>query len=116
MKERAKYYGLVKSDDFEDFKKKYLKTSKIVEKGTSLNVRRIGSNKVDLDYIKSRSFRKKLNKLTNNTKLNDILRNYATEMLVHRDGTDGEDLYIVDLEGNLLLRKTSNKKELSVSF
>lgn len=52
--------------------------------------------------------------MTNSTKLNDALRNYATAMLVHRNGTDGEDLYIVDLNGNLLLRKISNKKELSV--
>jgi hypothetical protein len=115
LKERAEYYGLDKTEDFEDYKRKYLKISEIAEKGTSLNVRRIGSNKVDLDYIKSQSFRKKFNKLTNNTKLNDTLRNYATAMLLHRDGTDGEDLYIVDLEGNLLLRKISNKKELSVS-
>ena len=32
LKERAKYFGLDKTEDFEDFKKKYLKGARIVEK------------------------------------------------------------------------------------
>ena len=85
-----------------------------LERGGS---KRIGTNRVDLNYIKSEEFRHKFNKLTNNTSVNDALRNYATAMLVHRNGTDGEDLYIIDAKtGDLIVREISSKGELEVKL
>ena len=79
--------------------------------------KRIGTNRVDLNYIKSEEFRHKFNRLTNNTAVNDALRNYATAMLVHRNGTDGEDLYIIDSNtGDLIIREISSKEELEVKL
>lgn len=79
-------------------------------------IKRIGTNAVDLNYIKSESFRKKFNQITDNSTVNDVLRRYATAMLTHRNGTDGEDLYIIDTYGNLILRKISGKNELGVGI
>lgn len=87
--------------------------SAVSEKGNSY---RTGTNSVDLDYIRSSSYRRKFNQITNNSKVNDAIRQYATASLVHRNGTDGEDLYIVDAKtGNLLLRKISSKNALEVN-
>ena len=81
----------------------------------SSGIKRIGTNSVNLEYIKSQEFRKKFNKITNHTRVNEALREYATAMLVHRKDTDGEDLYIIDSQtAELLLRKISGKNELEV--
>lgn len=115
LKEQAKDFGLDKTKDFEDFKQKYLKAASVAEKGScSETIKRIGTNAVDLDYIKSQGFRKKFNQITDNSAVNDALRKYATAMLMHRKGTDGEDLYIIDVQGNLIIRKISGKNELGV--
>ena len=79
-------------------------------------VKRIGTNEVDLDYIKSPAFRNKFSHITNNTAINDALRKYAEAMLTHRKGTDGEDLYIIDAgTGKLLMRKIEGDESLGVS-
>lgn len=115
LKERAEFFGLDKTKDFEEFRGKYLDASSAIEKGSYLETfKRIGTNAVDLDYIKSEDFRKKFNQITNNSTANDALRKYATAMLTHRKGTDGEDLYIIDAQGNLLLRKIDGENELGV--
>lgn len=89
-----------------------------VEKGNhSVNGRRVGDNKVDLGYIKSDRFRRKFNRITDNTSVNEALRQYATAMLTHRNGTDGEDVYIIDAKtGKQILRKIMGTKELEVSL
>lgn len=99
---------------FEEWKQSYGNT--VAEKGAYVeSIKRIGSNDVDLNYIKAEEFRKKFSKLTDNATINDTIRKYATAMLTHRKGTDGEDLYIIDSKGNLLLRKIAGKNELGVS-
>ena len=83
----------------------------------SANIKRIGTNAVDLEYIKSQAFRKKFNRISDHTGVNEALREYATAMLTHRHGTDGEDLYIIDSRtGKLLLRKISGENELEVGI
>lgn len=105
-----------KEQEFDDFREKYLTAVETKEEGAySTTVKRIGTNEVNLEYIKSEAFRKKFNKITENTAINDSLRNYATAMLLHRNGTDGEDLYIMDSKGKLLLREISGKNELGVT-
>ena len=116
LQKRASFYGLDKEQEFDGFRKKYLKAVETKEEGTySTTVKRIGTNEVNLEYVKSEAFRKKFNKITENTAINEALRNYATAMLLHRNGTDGEDLYIMDAKGKLLLREISGKNELGVA-
>lgn len=100
---------------YEEWKQSYWNT--VAEKGTYIeSIKRIGTNDVDLNYIKTEDFRKKFSKITDNTAVNDAIRKYATAMLTHRNGTDGEDLYIIDSKGELLLRKIAGKNELGVSI
>ena len=100
---------------YEEWKKNYWNT--VAEKGTYIeSIKRIGTNDVDLNYIKTEDFRKKFSKITDNTAVNDAIRKYATAMLTHRNGTDGEDLYIIDSKGELVLRKIAGKNELGVSI
>ena len=95
----------------------WMNQEKQSEKGISgTKINRIGNNQVDLDFINSDEFRKKFNKITNNTAVNNSLRSYAMAMLTHRNSTDGEDLYIIDSDGKLLLRKISGKNELGVAL
>ena len=80
------------------------------------NVKRIGTNDVDLERIKSPSFRNKFSNITDNTAVNNALRKYADAMLVHRKGTDSEDLYIIHAEtGKLLYRNITGDEEFGVS-
>lgn len=80
-------------------------------------IKRIGTNDVDLKYIKSDEFRNKFNRITDNTAVNNALRKYAEAMLTHRKGTDGEDLYIIDANsGKIILQKTTGNDNLGVEI
>ena len=80
-------------------------------------IKRVGTNAVDMDYIKSEEYRKKFNQLTDNSTINNRLRNYAEAILTHRKGTDYEDIYIINAHtGELILRKTSSDTVLSVDL
>lgn len=86
------------------------------ESGNIENLR-IGDNHVDLEKIASNSYRRKFTQITANTSVNDSLRKYANAMLTHRNGTDGEDLYIISSKtGTRLFSKTIGANELGVSL
>ena len=106
------------SMNYREWYAKYItEQSENYEKGISgARINRIGNNQVDLDFINSDEFRKKFNKITNNTAVNNSLRNYSMAILTHRNSTDGEDLYIIDSDGKLVLRKISGKNELGVAL
>ena len=71
-----------------------------------------GTNAVDLDYIKSEEYKKKFSRISDNAKLNSQIYKYAKAMLINRNGTDHEDSYILDLNGNVVNRTLSEKNEL----
>lgn len=80
-------------------------------------IKRIGTNEVNLQYIKSAQFRRKFNQITSDTRTNNAIRRYATAALTHRAGTDGEDLYIIQSrKGRLVLKETSGRNELGVKL
>lgn len=82
-----------------------------------LKEKRIGTNKVDLEYIKSPEFRRKFNKITDNSAVNDKLRNLATAILTHRNGTDIEDMYVISKNtGDIICKNVKAKKPLEVSL
>ena len=94
-------------------------TWKRINEGESGNISslRIGSNQVPLNKIKSEAYGRKFNKVTKNTSVNNSLRKYARAMLVHRNGTDGEDLYIISAKtGKKLFSKTTGENELGVEL
>ena len=94
-------------------------TWKRMNEGESGNISglRIGSNQVLLEKIKSERYGRKFNQITKNTSVNNSLRKYARAMLVHRNGTDGEDLYIISAKtGKRLFSKTKDANVLGVEL
>lgn len=88
---------------------------KALESG-NINNKRVGNNNVDLNKMKE-EFGKKFNQLTNDSATNDALRKYAKAMLIHRNGTDGEDLYIISKKsGKILFSKTNSNNILGVEL
>lgn len=62
---------------------------------------RPGRNKetiVDTSYISSGKYRRKFDKITLNSELNRLIYQKAKEMLIHRSGTEFEDMYWIDME------------------
>ena len=87
--------------------------------GESANIENLrnGNNKVSLSYIDTETYRRKFNQITSNTSVNDALRKYSKAMLTHRNGTDGEDLYIISAKtGKRLFSKTTGINELGVEL
>ena len=88
---------------------------KALESG-NINNKRVGNNNVDLNKMKE-EFGKKFNQLTNDSATNDALRKDAKAMLIHRNGTDGEDLYIISKKsGKKLFSKTNSNNILGVEL
>lgn len=77
---------------------------------------RVGNSKVDLDYIKSDEFKHKFKQASDNPKLNKQLYKLAKAMLTHRNGTDGEDSYILNKNGEILASSFGKDDDLSVGF
>ncbi|WP_294775821.1 hypothetical protein [uncultured Eubacterium sp.] len=70
-----------------------------------------------MNYIKSDEYRSKFSKLTDNTKVNEAIRNATSGMLTHRNGTNFEDLYVIDAEtGDVVIRQTNAIRELTVNL
>lgn len=120
-----KYGRLAKYSLDEDNQNRYAiccdkwKDIKNLLSGESANIEnlRIGSNAVNLTVVKSQFFGKKFNRITENSAVNDALRRYARAMLVHRNGTDGEDLYIISAKtGKRLFSKTNGGSKLGVEL
>lgn len=79
-----------------------------------LEFQRYGRNKsttVDRNYILSGEFRKKFDKITDNTDLSRLLYAKAKEMLLHRSGTLYEDMYWIDSDKIQVIAKETNSFE-----
>lgn len=86
------------------------------ESGNIENIR-IGNNKVNLAEIGTEAYSRKFNQITKNSAVNDSIRKYARTMLTHRNGSDGEDLYIISAKtGKRLFSKVTGKNELGVEL
>ena len=97
------------------------KSQKVKNLGKALESEKIKkkreeNNNVNLKKMKE-EFGKKFNQLTNDSATNDALRKYAKAMLIHRNGTDGEDLYIISKKsGKKLFSKTNSNNILGVEL
>lgn len=82
--------------------------------GEYLEFQRYGRNKstiVDSNYISGGEFRKKFDKITNDTDLSRLLYSKAKEMLLHRSGTLYEDMYWIDSKEVKVVAKEINSFE-----
>ena len=88
LKERAEYFGLDKTKDFEEFQKKYLEVAE--------NERLVKNIKyaIDSKVIDGGAFAKKFYSLTDDETERREFLHVAKTMLHHRSGQNGEDLYL----------------------
>lgn len=66
------------------------------ERYTAADYENIKMTKVDKKLFKNEKWRSNFDKITDNPKLNNRIRNLAKQMLKHRDGTFYEDMYFID--------------------
>lgn len=75
----------------------------------------VGSPKADLEYFKSSEYKKKFDNISTNTALNEALYRYSRAAVTHQSGKLNEDLYVLDIQGNLIGR-TSSKAEYQTEY
>lgn len=81
---------------------------------------RYGRNKetiIDHTYITSGAYKRKCDLISDNPKLNKIIYNLCKRMLVHRSGTEFEDMYWIDIEScEIIARELNQKKKKKISY
>lgn len=90
--------------------------NQVAQKEKGLGSYRVGTNKVNMDYIHSQEFKTKFDKISDNPNLNQQLRKQAIAILTHRNGTDGEDSYIFDEDGNRVAQSFGKEGKLEVGY
>lgn len=89
----------------------WVDSTKSFEKSESY---RIADNSVDIDYLHSKEFKDKFNKISDNPELNLQIQKYAVAILTHRQRTDGEDSYIFNLSGKVINKAFGRPNNLEV--
>lgn len=102
LQDRAAYFKLDKTKNFEDFKGKYLQAAKEESKNkyddTAVN-----------PFVRTSGYRNLYNNLDESTAIQRVACEKAREMLSHRSGTKYEDLTFIDsLTGKSLTRSDYN--------
>lgn len=67
-------------------------------------------NIVDLEYLKSEEYKNKFKGITGNTKVDEQLYKQSKAMLTHRNGTDKEDMCLIDSRTGKIAGHQSNSK------
>lgn len=85
-----------------------------------LEQQRKGRNKntiIDYNYISNNRYRKKFDYISNDKKLNKLLYKIAKKMLLHRSGTEYEDMYWIDLiNGKIVCKITDSKYKQKILY
>lgn len=75
------------------------------------------NNKVDLEYINSNEYRAKFDRITEDKNVNRSLYKYSKAILTHRNGSDKEDLYLIDSKtGKLFDALVTETADFGVSY
>lgn len=78
---------------------------------------RKGSNEVDMNYINGSEYRRKFSRITNNSKVNDVLRTQSSGIMNYVKKTDTECLVIVDGDtGAIIFRKIGARNQVGVDL
>lgn len=85
------------------------------------HITRTGENTVDKEYIASQEFKDKFKGITGNSRVDQQIYSQAKAQLVHRDGTYGEDLALINgftgsVEGNQFNSKTDTGVDYNKSL
>lgn len=104
LKDRAAFFGLDKTENFEEFKREYIQ----IEKEESKNKY---NNTVTSQFIKTPDYRNLYNNLDEPTEIQRTACKKAREMLSHRSGTKYEDLTYINAETGKHLTRTDYNVE-----
>lgn len=94
------------------------KTDTIQESGTiDKRNNRTSENTVNLEYLKSDEYKSKFKQITNNTKVNQQIYKQAKAQLTHRNGTDLEDMCLIDsVTGQVVGRQSESQSAYGVDY
>ena len=70
------------------------------------------STQIDNGYINSGEYRKKFDLLSDSKELNRLVYQLAKKMLVHRTGTEYEDMYWIDMDTLTVVAKELNAEKV----
>lgn len=113
LKERAEYFGLDKTDTFKDFEKKYLKAAESESNLLYYEGERITKSKeyaVDPKIIQSRTYAEKFDHMASSPQERREYLKAAKEMLLHRSGQNGEDLYLYNRSTGKWFKSTAGNE------
>ncbi len=113
LKERAAYYGLDKAKDFEDYQKKYLKAVESENFSQYTESEKINKNikyAVDSKMVESRAYIDKFKAMTDDADVQKEYYQAAKDILKHRSGQNGEDLYLYNTKKKKWYKSTTGKE------
>ena len=81
------------------------------------NIKREGSNGVNLEYINSKEYEQKFEKVSNDRELNEVIYKKALELLRENNNTDTEGMYIISTRTRkVILHEKGEENSLSVQL
>lgn len=101
-----------------DTANKYFKKSNVVERGISEKKKyNTFDNVVNIDSINTKEYREKFNVISGDNNLNQELYQRSKDILIHRNGTNKEDMYLISsLDAKVKGRSVSAKVENVVEY
>ncbi|MDO4839029.1 MAG: phage minor head protein [Clostridia bacterium] len=115
LQQRAAFFKLDKTEGLKDFTEKYLKAAKYMEvRQTKRITEKEGLDNdfsVDAKLVNSKAYHDKFEELTEHKAANESIYQEAMCMLEHRDGTNYEDVVLLDARTGQLITGNLNGQE-----
>ena len=110
-----------KSERYKELLKDYrtvMGIAKQQESGISgKQVTKSSENSVNLDYISSKEYHNKFKGITNNRIVDEQIYTQSKAMLTHRNGTDKEDMCLIDSStGKIVGRQSSSQSDFGIEY
>ena len=114
LKQRADFFGLDKTENFEEFKAKYLGATDKLTVGETQWISKKGQDNafsVDAALVNTKEYHDKFEGLTAHKQVNESMYQSAMRILEHRDGTDMEDMVLLDSRtGKVITQNLESQK------
>lgn len=100
MQERAAFFELDKTQDFEDFRQKYIEQITYMNLDETVKITKKKGEKiyssVNAELVNSKKYHDKFEGLTSHKSTNESIYQEAMRILEHRDGSPHEDMVLID--------------------
>lgn len=115
LKDRAEFFGIDKSDNFAEFRQKYIEKSNIMTLDETVKITKKGEtnpSSVNAKLVNSKAYHDKFENLTEHKAVNESIYQESMRMLEHRDGTPFEDMVLLDARtGKFITGNMDSKAE-----